>query len=251
MKMDLKNKKIVACGLAIVAIIILVAVFALGKGDSKKSTKNEAPQSTELTETADQAAPQAQETHKTAELQKNANEKINALVSNYLTACKEGNMEQLQKLVSNGEELTKEQVQKQYEYVEKIQNIDCYTLPGPDEGTYLVYAYYELKFVNVNTVAPGLMQLYVSETSDNTLVILLDELDIHVEEARAEAIQREDVKQLIEMVNKNLTDAANKDASLKELITKMNATDAPAKTAAPAATKAPAETPAATQKPQQ
>ncbi len=248
MKMDLKNKKIIASGLAVVAVIILVAVFALGNGGSNKSINNEAPQSTE---TADQPTPEVKETHKTAELQKNANEKINTLVTDYLTACKEGNMEQLQKLVSNGEELTKEQVQKQYEYVEKIQNIDCYTLPGPDAGTYLVYVYYELKFVNVNTPAPGLMQMYVSETNDSTLVILLDELDSHVEEARAEAIQREDVKQLIEMVNKNLTDAANKDAALKELITKMNATDAPEKTAAPKATNAPTATPEATQKPQQ
>lgn len=236
MKEYAKNKKLLA-GIVLAAVVLVVVIWCLFSGNKSENdgaVKDNAPE----TETSKDATA----TPENDELQKNANEKINTVVNNYLTACKEGKMEELETLVSNGEELTKEQVQKPYEYVEKIQNVDCYTLDGPDEGTYLVYVYYELKFVNVETVAPGLMQLYISSTSDDSLVIMLDELDAHVQEAREAALNREDVQALIKLVNEKLTEAANTDADLKALITKMNTEDT---TAAPEATQTPEATKAA------
>ncbi|MDO5519994.1 MAG: hypothetical protein Q4G58_05840 [bacterium] len=248
-------KKITIGILAAVLVIIVAIVAVVSNRSSDKETGNNTEQGG--TETAGQDT-QATDDPNDTSLKKNAYEKVNTLVTEYLNASKDGNMEVIAHTVSNGEELTKEQVQKPYEFVEKIQNVDCYTISVPEQGGYIVYVYYELKFVNIDTVAPGLMQLYVSVTSDDTLVILLNDLDPAVEMARKEALARDDVKQLISTANANLSEAANKDVKLKELITKFNAQEsaatkatqapaAPQTAATPAAqaTEAPAATPAA------
>lgn len=229
---------------AAVLVIIMAVVAAINNQSSDEKTGNNTDQSLAQTE---QTGAQGTDDPNDTSLKKNAYENINTLVNEYLTASKDGNMEVIAKTVSNGEDLTKELVQKPYEYVEKIQNVDCYTISVPEQGGYIVYVYYELKFVNIDTVAPGLMQLYVSTTSDDSLVILLSDLDQAVEAAREEALQRDDVKQLIATANSNLTEAANKDAKLKELITKFNSQESAA-TPAPQAATAPAT--AATPAPQ-
>lgn len=241
-KLDSKQKKIVI-GVAVAVLVIVIAIIAAVTNKPSNNKQTETANGAQQTATAGEAGNNGEEG-----LQKNTHEDVNKLVKEYLTACKDGNMTAIEKVVSNGEELTKEQVQKPYEYVENIQNIDCYTLKGAEEGSYIVYVYYELKFVNIDTLAPGLLQLYVSTTSDNSLVILLSDLDKSVENARNKALERTDVKELIATANSKLTEAANKDAKLKELITKFNsaeaqaakkATAAPKATATPKATKAP------------
>ena len=241
MELNDKNKKTLLGVLAVIAIIMIALVIKTcsGKGD-QATTKEKVTESAKTQVTEEVTA-----TPVNRSLQKNADEKINTLVKDFLTARKEANVDKLKNIVSTGEEMDKSAYQKKYEYVEKIQDIDCYTLPGVEENTYIVYAYYNMKFINIDTLAPGLEQLYITLTSEGTYVIMLDELGEEVEKAREDALQREDVKNLINMVNTNFANAINKDGELKKMVVKFNSvetqgTKKPAATKAPEATKAPA-----------
>ena len=52
------------------------------------------------------------------------------------------------------------------------ENIACYTKQGAAEGSYLVYVSYDLKFKNVETLAPGLFRAYVITNEDGTLQLV-------------------------------------------------------------------------------
>lgn len=210
----------------------------------------------------------------TATLEKNTNEEITTLVTTYLNASVAADLDTLKTVLSEAEQVTKEELQRWYEYVEEIQNIECYTLPGLDEDSYIVYVYYDMKIVDIDTHAPGLIQLYVCKAENDNYVILINQVDETIQEARNEALERKDVKELIATVNTKLNEAVTKDEKLKAFVSTLNSsaeqvqeqssapaateeapaadkTTAPATTNTPAATKAPVATtaPAATQAP--
>ncbi len=182
-----------------------------------------------------------------AKLEKNAYPDINAVVTQYMEASVKADMETLEVIVSEVDKLNQKELKRRYEFIENIKNIDCYTLPGVDEGSYIVFVYHESKLVNIETMAPGLIVLYVSEASDGNMVIMLDPLDDMITKEIAVALKREDVQSLIKTVNDNMQQAMAKDANLKNFEEKLEqavkdkqegASAAPS--TSPAASKAPA-----------
>ena len=98
--------------------------------------------------------------------------------------------------------------------VEGYQNISCYTKKGMEEGSYLVFVYYELKFAQIDTPAPGLSPLYVYTNDEGNLVIFngeaSDELNAYVEKVA----QEDDVMALREEVKTKYEEAKAADENL-------------------------------------
>ena len=115
------------------------------------------------------------------------------------------------------------------EYVENYQNIKCYTKPGLDDKSYLVSAYIEIKFKDVDTLAPGLDFFYVTTNKDGELYInnrysqfnLLNkekELDPEIE-ALIESFELEDdVVALQQEVQKKFEEVSGSDEKLAQMI---------------------------------
>lgn len=199
-----------------------------------------------------------------AKLEKNASKEVNAVVTKYLEASVKADVDTLKTVLSQSEKITKEELQRRYEYIEGVSNIDCYTLPGLDENSYITYVYYESKIVNIETMAPGLIYLYVTKDANGKMVIMVNELDSAIKEQMELALKREDVQELIQTVNSNLQQALSEDANLKEFMEKLKdavehkssetpatsqkpgSSAAPEKSTAPVTSAKPAASPAAT-----
>ena len=79
-------------------------------------------------------------------LNKNAVPEVNELLQQYYQAAADGDMDTLNTLVNTYDEDTQIYLEKMSGHIEYYQNVACYTKPGPVDGSYIVYAYYEVKF---------------------------------------------------------------------------------------------------------
>lgn len=244
-------------GITLGAMAVGMAVLSINSSDdAKEAGNNKVVEGSNNVNDNDPSAtpettPEASENPvATNPLEKNKYSEVNAVVETYLKASVAADMTTFSSVVSEAEQISKEDLERWYEYVEEIKNVDCYTIASVDEDSYFVYVYYEMKLVNIETLAPGLIQLYVTKTSDDNYVILISQLDDMLKEARDLSLQRQDVKDLITNVNNKLSEAASKDAKLKEFVQKLQdstnqatqPTEAPTATTDPTATKAPTAT---------
>lgn len=150
---------------------------------------------------------------------------INALVESYLQACADADMSTLSGCVSNVSHMDSGILTEKYKYIESFENIHCYTADSIREGEYQVYVYTEFKISGVDTPAPGLLSLYVTETSDGSYCVYLETLDAGVQDFVKETDESEEVKKLVEQVDYRFEAACNSDAELLAVIKKMSGQD--------------------------
>lgn len=154
---------------------------------------------------------------------------VNQLITNYYAAYADGNIKELKKYAKPLTKNERSYIRMFSEYVESYQNIKCYTKPGLDDKSYLVSAYIEIKFKDVDTLAPGLDFFYVTTNKDGELYInnrysqfnLLNkekELDPEIE-ALIESFELEDdVVALQQEVQKKFEEVSGSDEKLAQMI---------------------------------
>lgn len=154
---------------------------------------------------------------------------VNQLITNYYAAYADGNIKELKKYAKPLTKNERSYIRMFSEYVESYQNIKCYTKPGLDDKSYLVSAYIEIKFKDVDTLAPGLDFFYVTTNKDGELYInnrysqfnLLNkekELDPQIE-ALIESFELEDdVVALQQEVQKKFEEVSGSDEKLAQMI---------------------------------
>jgi len=108
---------------------------------------------------------------------------------------------------------TREQLQSMVQYIEEYKNIKTYTKKSIEDGAYIVYAYHEIKFSSINTLAPGLSKFYVITDANGNFKIA-SEMEPDVEEYFNARNDDEDVLELIDMTNKRSEEAKAKDEDL-------------------------------------
>lgn len=91
---------------------------------------------------------------------------VDEFVKEYLDYLKDGNTDALKEICAKTDDKKLIKIRKKAEFIEEIRNITCYTKPGYEENSYVAYAAYEVKFVNIATPAPGLQSLYI-KTNEN------------------------------------------------------------------------------------
>ena len=110
-------------------------------------------------------------------------------------------------------------------YVKKYKNIECYTKPGLDENTYVVFVYYEIKFKNIKTTAPGIDILYVMRDPETSLVYIHNGATSNNEiKNYILAMENdEDVAKLYKETDEALKKAIKKDKDLSALFDELKA----------------------------
>ena len=154
------------------------------------------------------------------ELKEDAESGINELFVTYFADLAKGDVEALGKIMVNAPD--KDTVAKEIEYIEDYQNIKCYSKEGVLDGTYVVYVYYEVKFKNIDTLAPSMIREYVCTNEDGTLYINNGTVDGEVAAWLDEVHASDSATELIQSVNKALNKAAESDEKLSSLIAKLN-----------------------------
>ncbi len=141
--------------------------------------------------------------------------KITKLIENYYSAKNNRDVDTLKSLLSDPSEAdTQEELQQKTEYIDDYRNITVYVKKGYIEGTYVVYAYHEIKFTSINTPAPGLAKFYVITDSSGELKIFSGELDPEVKAYYDERNSDEDVIALINMTEEKSDKAIESDEDL-------------------------------------
>ncbi|MBO6111722.1 MAG: SH3 domain-containing protein [Lachnospiraceae bacterium] len=204
-----------------ILFIVLVIVLAIFSGRHKKDEKEtEAVEDTPQQEQVDvsqdvQTSENAEIPLTTEGLQVDAYPEVNALVNTYYTAIANGDIATLSTICSSLDDAAQIRIVERAKYTESYDDIRCYTKPGPIDGSYLVFAYYQIKFVNIDTRAPGLSSLYVCPNTDGSLYINNEDMPENVSTYIRGVAAQDDVVALLSQVDSEYNAAAEQDKTLK------------------------------------
>ena len=155
--------------------------------------------------------------------------KRQTLINQYYTAYAAGDTDTLSTIATPLSENEKSYISVFSQYVDAYQNIKCYTKQGLDASSYLVSVYVEVKFKDVDTVAPGLDFFYVRTNEDGSvyidnlysqynLKIKENALDTSIQNLISEYEDSEDVNTLQKEVQGKYDTAIASDDKLSEMI---------------------------------
>lgn len=150
------------------------------------------------------------------DLEEEGHSDIHKLINNYYSAKLACDADKLKTLMSDPSNVSSQkQLKKDIQYVEEYKNIKCYVKKGFKEGTYIVYAYNEVKFINIKTPAPAADQFYIITDQDGSLKIFSGQFDKETAAYYKARIQDADVMDLIKNVNSQAEKAKKKDKDLR------------------------------------
>lgn len=210
-----KNNKL---ALVLLVAVILIIVLALSGNSDSDTPETVVEPSEDIIVNTTEAIPEETEDY---ELKKDAVPQLNTLITTYFEAMKNCDAEAYSNIVA-GDDMTAEKLQKKGEYIEDYQNISCYTKPGMTDGTYVTYVYYEVKFRNVDTAGPALIQLYVCTNEDGTMYINSGALDPELTGYINTISGDEQVRDLIAETDQKMKDAMAADEKLARVVEWLN-----------------------------
>ncbi len=152
------HKKMVMPAVLIVCVLITIAV-ALQAGRTRAQITEEVAGPVAASESSTYTIPDS-------ELELNAYPEVNELIDTYYTAFAEGDMDTIDSISSGMSETRRLRLQETAKFIESVPKADVYTKPGPNEGSYIVYVYEELKFRDYADPVPGMESMLVS-TDEN------------------------------------------------------------------------------------
>lgn len=140
----------------VLAVCVLITVVTAVSANKRKIEQEETAVATEEVNASDTmiAVPQVP-------LEQDAVPGLNEFIQTYYNAKVEGDTDTLSSIVEfmDATELIREV--EMSKYIESYPTVEVYTKKGPREGTYLTYAYTEVKFYDYERPVPGLKVLYV------------------------------------------------------------------------------------------
>ena len=142
---------------------------------------------------------------------------ITALMEEYCAAKVSCDAEAMYRIYGRtdmtGVEELEQRMQWRARYVEDIENVDCYILPGMEDNSYVTYVTADIKFRVTDTLAPTIMWCYVRQEDDGTWHIV-ENVTAEEAEYAAKAEQSESVRRLAAEVNEKLEVAVASDSRL-------------------------------------
>lgn len=102
---------------------------------------------------------------------RNGNEAVNVLMENYCEALKDGNEEALAKYTDSTEDIDETYKSILARYVEDITDINCYTMNGMLNNTYIVFVTYNVRYYGYSTIIPATMYCYVCTDASGNLYV--------------------------------------------------------------------------------
>lgn len=212
------NLRYILLGLAIgLAVIIIICVAKLAGGSSKKSGsagENSQPAAVETEQSA--ASSSAAPSGSSSNLQKDDSAILN-LVQKYYTAVASGDTATLATIVDPWNDEIQNSILKN-DVIESYDNISTYSKAGPENGTYIVYAYYDARIRNISTEAPSLALLYLVTNDSGDLVVGDRNASAEIADFISKATAASDVQALKNDVNQKLMDAEASDPDLAAFI---------------------------------
>lgn len=161
----IKNRRFFFAAFLFIALVVVL--YACTGPNAKKNAKDNAADggqaSTENGAVADFTLD--------PDFEKDAHADVNELITSYFAAYASADIDALEAIASPISDNEKSYIRVFSTYIESYENISCYTKSGLTDNSYLVSAYFDLKFYGVETMAPGLDFFYVETKDDGSLYI--------------------------------------------------------------------------------
>lgn len=151
-------------------------------------------------------------------LQENAFPEINELVNQYYQAMADGDIDTLTKISTGLDEKEQIKISKKSEYVENYPTVTCYTKQGPIADSYIVYAYYEVKLVDYETLTPGMNALYVCKNESGAYYINGETQSDEIIEYCETISSQDDVVDLVNTVQVKYNEIKSTDMELSKFL---------------------------------
>ena len=151
-------------------------------------------------------------------LEKDAYPEVNNLVKQYYQALVEGDIDTIKSIKNYTDAEEELKVVKKSEFIEGYPVITVHTKKGPEEGSYVAYVQYEVKFVDQDTTAPGLNTLYICTGEDGSLYINANELEESVVEYLKTISVQNDVVDLFNTVQVAYNDIKTQNEELSTFL---------------------------------
>ncbi|WP_024291690.1 hypothetical protein [Lacrimispora indolis] len=201
--------KILAIPLAVIILIFAVVIL-----DEPEQAGNDSDHvSAEATEST-----AAEPEEKEITLQEETIPAIHDLMEAYFKARKTCDLEALSTVYGNtsSEEILNEQsvrMEEEVKFYQSFENLVCYTAPGVDDGDYVVYARFDIKFRQAETLAPSMVVCYAKTAADGSCYLVAD-ISPEQSEFMKKANQSEAVQGQAKEVNDGLEKALKSDENL-------------------------------------
>lgn len=143
---------------------------------------------------------------------------INEFFETYYMAIMNGDTETMSNMTYYLDATEKLRAAETSKYTESV-SIEVYTKAGPNEGTYIAYLYYDLKFYDYDKPLPGLRSYYVCTKEDGSFYINEDyELSESERRYMREVQVQDDVIDLNNKVAAGFNDMVNGDRVLADFL---------------------------------
>lgn len=226
-----KNLRYIIVAILFILLIILLVKCTSDEKDKSNTGKEESATSqeseNETIESADDSTTSEEGAEEAVEipndLQTDMYPEVNSVVNSYYAAIASSDTATLSSIVKSLSEEEMNQLIKRREYIENYQNIVTYTKNGPVPNSYVVFAYHEIKFVNINTLAPGLELLYVYTDETGATYIFNGDMDEVTAAYITDITTHEDVVSLYSTVDAKFQEAQTADPDLKAFVEQLNA----------------------------
>jgi len=202
----IKHYQYFIVGILFVVLVAVLVAFS-GKSRNKKAESKEKESTEETAVEVPDVAFEVQE-----------DTPVSQLTQRYFEALGEGDTDTIRQLCSSLDEKEEIRIQKKAEYVDAYENLKCYVKPGPEEGSYVVFEYYEIKFKNLDTVVPGMNSMYIRTADDGKLYIHNDKLSDANSEYMKEVHAKDDVVQLLQEIDTAYNSALESDEKVKSFM---------------------------------
>lgn len=210
-----ENRNITIAIVIFVALVIVAIVISTTLGAKSPSTEAVA-----VAETTAAASTEEETTLTVPDepLQENAIVEVNELVKKYYQAMADGDMDTLLSIATGLDEKEQIKIVKKSEYVENYPTVICYTKQGPITDSYIVYAYYEVKLVDFETLTPGMNALYVCKNEDGSFFINGETQSDEVIEYCEMISAQDDVVDLVNTVQVKYNEIKSTDKELSKFL---------------------------------
>lgn len=151
-------------------------------------------------------------------LEKDAYPEVNNLVKQYYQALVDGDMETIKSIKNYTDEEEELKIIKKSEFIESYPSITVYTKKGPAEGSFVAYVQYEVKFIDIESTAPGLNTLYICTDEEGKYYINANELDESVVEYLKTISVQNDVVDLFNTVQVAYNDIKTQNEDLSAFL---------------------------------
>ncbi len=192
-----------------VILVVLLIVFALN--GKKKATE------TDGTAAEENAAVESGMEVPTDKYEVDAYPAVNTLLENYCSAMAAGDADTIASLSNIMTDEERIRIQETAKYYDGFQNYKVYTKIGPEANLYLVIVRYDIKFKDIDTLAPALTSVYVCTNESGALYINKEEADAQTEEYFKALSVQDDVVELLKEVQTKYDDAVAADPALASL----------------------------------